>query len=277
MSEFADRVYHVVRRVPRGRVISYGGVAALLGVPRAARAVGSALCALSDKHRVPWWRVINRNGEISIRCVVHGPQVQRALLEGEGVRFDRNGRVDWRRFGWKPEAVTDPGDDLALADDEAKRSVSVVIHEPGATGRILLVKRPADDADLARAWGLPAASLRPGEAWEAAAKRAAREKLGVVIRLRALRNEGRADRPTGALRMRLYDATLARGTPDADAAPPGVTRYTDWRWDEEAALRPAARRGSLCCRLALESNARQRLSRDPRTPTRSARAAGTPR
>ena len=89
----------MVRRVPRGRVVSYGGVAALLGRPRAARGVGMALRALSDEADVPWWRVINRNGEISIRGM-HAPQLQRALLEGEGVEFSGNGRVDWKRFGW---------------------------------------------------------------------------------------------------------------------------------------------------------------------------------
>lgn len=255
MSPFTRRVWRIVRRVPRGRVVSYGGVAALMGAPRAARAVGRALCVLPDGSDVPWWRVINRNGEISIRCMVHGPQVQRALLEGEGVRFDRRGRVDWRRFGWSPGSATDPDDDVALPDDEAGRSVSLVIHEPGGTGRILLVRRPPDDADLPDAWGLPAASLRAGETWEETARRAARDKLGVVVRLRGLRNEGTIRRATGSLRMRLFDATLARGTPDVAVAPADVTRYVDWHWGDEAELRPAAQRGSLCCRLALASSA----------------------
>jgi methylated-DNA-protein-cysteine methyltransferase-like protein len=86
-------------------VVSYGGVAAIMGQPRAARAVGRALCALPDGSEVPWWRVINRNAEISIRCVDHGPALQRALLEREGVRFDRNGRTDWKRFGWDGSGV----------------------------------------------------------------------------------------------------------------------------------------------------------------------------
>jgi methylated-DNA-protein-cysteine methyltransferase related protein len=97
---FTQRVYRMVRRVPRGRVVSYGGVAALLGQPRAARGVGQALHALPDGSDVPWWRVINRNGEISIRGEPHAARLQRALLEGEGVEFGANGRVDWKRFGW---------------------------------------------------------------------------------------------------------------------------------------------------------------------------------
>jgi methylated-DNA-protein-cysteine methyltransferase-like protein len=90
----------MVRRVPPGTVVSYGGIAALLGHPRAARGVGQALRALPDDSDVPWWRVVNRNGEISIRGVVHGPQLQRALLEDEGVEFSASGRIDWKRFGW---------------------------------------------------------------------------------------------------------------------------------------------------------------------------------
>src|SRR5688500_18114965 len=98
--DFTSRVWQVVRRCPHGRIVSYGGVAAILGQPRAARGVGRALCALAEGSDVPWWRVVNRNGEISIKCTDHGPQLQRALLEGEGVIFDRRGRVDWKAFGW---------------------------------------------------------------------------------------------------------------------------------------------------------------------------------
>ena len=108
MSDFTERVYRIVRSVPRGRIVSYGGVAALLGQPRAARGVGRTLYALPDETDVPWWRVVNRNGEISIRGVPHGARVQRKLLEGEGVRFDRTGRIDWKRFGWDP---SDTGSD----------------------------------------------------------------------------------------------------------------------------------------------------------------------
>lgn len=102
---FTARVYGVVRAVPRGRVVSYGGVAAILGRPRAARGVGRALSALPENSDVPWWRVINRNGEISIRSIAHGPALQRALLEAEGVVFQPNGRVDWRDFGWDGSGV----------------------------------------------------------------------------------------------------------------------------------------------------------------------------
>ena len=102
-ASFSERVYALVRRVPRGRVVSYGGVAALLGHPRAARGVGRALNALPDDTEVPWWRVVNRNGEVSIRGVLHGAARQHQLLASERVRFDRLGRIDWRKYGWQPE------------------------------------------------------------------------------------------------------------------------------------------------------------------------------
>ena len=96
---FAQRVHRAVERVPPGRVIAYGGVAALLGVPRAARGVGAALNALPPGSPVPWWRVVNARGAISLPA----PQgrLQRALLEAEGVRFGPGGRIDWKRYGWR--------------------------------------------------------------------------------------------------------------------------------------------------------------------------------
>lgn len=99
-TEFANAVYRLVTKCPRGKVVSYGGVAALLGKPRLARAVGAALRDLPDGSKVPWWRVVNSNGAISSRPN-HGPSIQRKLLEREGVRFSGAGRIDWEKYGWK--------------------------------------------------------------------------------------------------------------------------------------------------------------------------------
>ena len=99
---FFERVYLVVERIPRGKVASYGQIAAMLGHPQAARTVGWALSALSEARaaEVPWQRVINSAGRISISRVDLGADLQRALLAEEGVVFDETGHVDWRRFGW---------------------------------------------------------------------------------------------------------------------------------------------------------------------------------
>ena len=102
---FSDRVYDVVRRIPPGKCASYGDIAALLGSPRAARGVGWALNALDGDTTVPWWRVINQRGAISIRRPDVSPRIQRALLEDEGVRFDRAGCVDWAKVRWVPREL----------------------------------------------------------------------------------------------------------------------------------------------------------------------------
>jgi methylated-DNA-protein-cysteine methyltransferase-like protein len=99
---FYRLVYRLVRRVPRGKVVTYGQVAAILGQPRGARAVGMALGALRPPllHLVPWQRVINAAGRCSHRDGLSAA-MQRDLLEREGVRFDRSGKVDLRRARWK--------------------------------------------------------------------------------------------------------------------------------------------------------------------------------
>lgn len=94
------RIYSVVRRIPRGRVATYGQVAALAGLPRRARFVGHALAALSEKG-VPWHRVVNARGQISPREHPYALEEQRARLEREKVVFDRNGRIPLARFLWR--------------------------------------------------------------------------------------------------------------------------------------------------------------------------------
>jgi methylated-DNA-protein-cysteine methyltransferase related protein len=104
---FNRQVWQVVRRIPSGSVASYGHVARMIPSPEGvdpqdylafgARWVGTALAGCPDD--VPWQRVINSKGEISLRA---GAERQRGLLEAEGVEFDQRGRVDLSRFGWQP-------------------------------------------------------------------------------------------------------------------------------------------------------------------------------
>jgi methylated-DNA-protein-cysteine methyltransferase related protein len=96
-----QKIYAVVRRIPRGRVATYGQVATLAGLPGHARQVGYALHALPDGTAVPWHRVINARGEVSLRRRP-GPELsQRILLEREGIRFDARGRVSLEACGWR--------------------------------------------------------------------------------------------------------------------------------------------------------------------------------
>ena len=96
-------IYSVVRRIPKGRVASYGQVARVAGLVNAARQVGYALHALPTGSAVPWHRVLNAEGAVSLRD--HHALTQRLLLTREGVRFDVRGRVDLARFGWKPRGT----------------------------------------------------------------------------------------------------------------------------------------------------------------------------
>jgi len=117
MNPFYHRIYRVVRHIPKGRVATYGVVARLAGRPGAARMVGWALSALPEENDVPWWRVINAAGRISLSTVDHGAVVQRALLLRESVKFAPGGAVNLSVFGWPTEAY-----DSALAHTRAASS-----------------------------------------------------------------------------------------------------------------------------------------------------------
>ena len=108
-NSFYDQIYEAVRRIPPGNVASYGQIARLLGKPRAARSVGWALHNLPEGSDVPWHRVINAQGIISLDAHGFGGAVQRTMLEDEGIVFDQYGRVDMELYGW-------PGLDLAERD-----------------------------------------------------------------------------------------------------------------------------------------------------------------
>ena len=101
MVNFYEAVYALVRDIPRGRVMTYGQVAAILGHPRAARAVGYALRASKDSD-IPWQRVINSKGGISARSDVDRPLEQRLRLEDEGVHFGINETCDLDTYRWEP-------------------------------------------------------------------------------------------------------------------------------------------------------------------------------
>lgn len=99
-----QRIYEVVRRIPRGRVATYGQVAALAGLPGHARQVGYALHALPDGTTVPWHRVVNASGGISARATPGAELVQQQLLADEGVELNARGRVVLQRVRWARRA-----------------------------------------------------------------------------------------------------------------------------------------------------------------------------
>lgn len=96
-----QQILAVVRRVPHGRVATYGQVAALAGLKGRARLVGYALHSIPSASALPWQRIVNADGAISLDPL-NGGLTQRLLLEREGVRFDARGRIDLRRHQWRP-------------------------------------------------------------------------------------------------------------------------------------------------------------------------------
>lgn len=98
-SDSYDRIYEAVRRIPTGRVATYGQVAAMAGLGGHARLVGYALNACAED--LPWHRVINAKGEISGRSEPFYEALQRERLEGEGVAFEGGDRVSLARFQWQ--------------------------------------------------------------------------------------------------------------------------------------------------------------------------------
>ncbi|QDG54421.1 cysteine methyltransferase [Persicimonas caeni] len=106
LDEFSDRVYWLAQQVPPGEVVTYGQLALYAGSPRAARAVGTLMRnSLSNGVEVPWQRVINASGGISFKGDYARAELQRRLLEDEGVVFDSNTKCDLKRFRWEPDVL----------------------------------------------------------------------------------------------------------------------------------------------------------------------------
>ncbi len=98
--DYRERVYQIVRRIPAGRVMTYGQIAEILGEGYTARTVGYVMHAADET--VPWQRVINSQGMCSTGRVILPPDKQQRLLEAESVRFDARARCDLSRVRWSP-------------------------------------------------------------------------------------------------------------------------------------------------------------------------------
>lgn len=102
MTDFKQRVIKFIQSVPKGKVVSYGQVAANAGSPRSARQVGGVLKGLdSSKGEVPWWRVINNQGILSIKGNwIAGKEMQKELLEKEGIKVGADYKLDIKKYRW---------------------------------------------------------------------------------------------------------------------------------------------------------------------------------
>lgn len=94
-----ERIYEVVKQIPKGKVATYGQIAAMAGNPRWARVVGYALHVNPDPEHIPCFRVVNRNGEVSKAFAFGGENMQIKLLQSEGVKF-KDGKVDLSKYQW---------------------------------------------------------------------------------------------------------------------------------------------------------------------------------
>lgn len=102
MSDFKDRIIQIVRLIPKGKVVSYGQVALYAGTPRAARQVGWILSSLTTND-LPWWRVVNREGRISIKGSRYTAVEQRELLLAEGVGVADDMTLDIQKYRFNPD------------------------------------------------------------------------------------------------------------------------------------------------------------------------------
>ena len=98
---FTEKAIECIRAIPAGRVAIYGQIAAMAGTPRGARQVARILHACSKREDLPWHRVVNREGRISLD-EFQGGKEQRQLLEQEGVEFNEDGKINLKRFQWQP-------------------------------------------------------------------------------------------------------------------------------------------------------------------------------
>lgn len=99
---FQDRALATIKMIPAGKVVTYGQIAAMAGNPRGARMVVRVLHSSSEKQNLPWYRVVNREGRISLPRG-GGYELQKARLIDEGVVFDAGDKIDLSRFLWRPE------------------------------------------------------------------------------------------------------------------------------------------------------------------------------
>lgn len=98
---FKEKVIKIVSEIPKGKVTTYGTVAIMAGQPRGARFVGGILHANGEKLNLPWQRVVNYHGFISIRCLEYPKEAQKALLEKEGVEVSNDFVVNLEKYGWE--------------------------------------------------------------------------------------------------------------------------------------------------------------------------------
>lgn len=107
MSSTFDKIYETVARIPEGKVATYGQIAAMSGIPRGARVVGWAMQSAPEHLKLPCHRVVNRSGRLAPEHAFGGQEIQRALLEQEGIFFKINGAIDMKKHLWSLDIASE--------------------------------------------------------------------------------------------------------------------------------------------------------------------------
>jgi len=102
MTEFTEKIIFYIKNIPKGKILTYGKVALLAGNPKGARQVSWTLNSMTEKFDLPWHRVVNSKGKISIPTE-SGYELQKSLLEEEGIEFNEKDAIDLKRFLWDGE------------------------------------------------------------------------------------------------------------------------------------------------------------------------------
>ncbi len=105
-TSFTEKAKKIIKKIPKGKVATYGQIAILAGNPKAARQVSWVLNSCSKKDNLPWHRVINSMGKISLK-EGSGYELQKALLEDEGIEFKINKQIDLKKYLWNPQEIDD--------------------------------------------------------------------------------------------------------------------------------------------------------------------------
>lgn len=103
-SYFTENIIHVIKNIPKGKVLTYGFIAKLSGNPRAARQVSWVLHSSSKKHNLPWHRVISSNGKLSMTSI-EDKQYHKKLLELEGIEFSDEFKIDLKKYLWDIKSI----------------------------------------------------------------------------------------------------------------------------------------------------------------------------
>ena len=113
-NSFFQKVWSITKKIPKGKVATYGQIAAIVSTPRAARQVGWALHSMPENQKIPWHRVINSKGFISTTCLEHPSDLQKQLLGKEGIKVIKKNNLWWidlKKYLWHPAGL--PAEALA--------------------------------------------------------------------------------------------------------------------------------------------------------------------